>query len=60
LWVVCRHCERWNLSPLEERWEAVEQRQAAVPRRQAAGLLYQHRASAFKASLSFHSYSQLE
>ncbi len=25
LWVVCRHCERWNLSPLDERWEAVEQ-----------------------------------
>lgn len=25
LWVVCRKCERWNLSPLEERWEAVEQ-----------------------------------
>ncbi len=25
LWVVCRYCERWNLSPLEERWEAVEQ-----------------------------------
>ena len=24
LWVVCRKCERWNLSPLEERWEAVE------------------------------------
>lgn len=24
LWVVCRHCERWNLSPIEERWEAVE------------------------------------
>ena len=24
LWVVCRRCERWNLSPLEERWEAVE------------------------------------
>ena len=24
LWVVCRGCERWNLSPLEERWEAVE------------------------------------
>lgn len=24
LWVVCRHCERWNLTPLEERWEAVE------------------------------------
>jgi len=24
LWVVCKHCERWNLSPLEERWEAIE------------------------------------
>jgi hypothetical protein len=25
LWVVCRACERWNLTPLEERWEAVEE-----------------------------------
>jgi hypothetical protein len=25
LWVICRKCERWNLTPLEERWEAVEQ-----------------------------------
>jgi hypothetical protein len=25
LWVVCRRCERWNLSPLEERWEAIEE-----------------------------------
>jgi hypothetical protein len=25
LWVVCPHCRRWNLSPLEERWEAVEE-----------------------------------
>ncbi len=24
LWVVCPVCERWNLSPLEERWEAIE------------------------------------
>jgi hypothetical protein len=24
LWVVCRSCERWNLSPLDERWEAIE------------------------------------
>ena len=24
LWVVCKHCERWNLSPLDERWEAME------------------------------------
>jgi hypothetical protein len=22
---VCRQCERWNLTPLEERWEAVEE-----------------------------------
>jgi hypothetical protein len=25
LWVVCSHCGRWNLTPLEERWEAVEE-----------------------------------
>lgn len=25
LWVVCRRCERWNLSPFDERWEAIEQ-----------------------------------
>ncbi len=25
LWVVCRKCERWNLSPIEERWETIEQ-----------------------------------
>ena len=24
LWVVCGACERWNLSPLDERWEAIE------------------------------------
>lgn len=24
LWVVCRRCERWNLTPLEERWEAID------------------------------------
>ena len=24
LWVVCPKCQRWNLTPLEERWEAVE------------------------------------
>lgn len=29
LWVVCRSCERWNLSPLDERWEAVEQAERA-------------------------------
>ncbi len=24
LWVVCRKCERWNLTPLDSRWEAIE------------------------------------
>jgi hypothetical protein len=24
LWAVCSRCGRWNLAPLEERWEAVE------------------------------------
>ncbi len=24
LWVVCKKCQRWNLTPVEERWEAVE------------------------------------
>ena len=25
LWVICTRCGRWNLSPLEERWEAIDQ-----------------------------------
>ena len=25
LWVVCDNCRRWNLTPLEERWEAIEE-----------------------------------
>lgn len=25
LWVICEHCRRWNLSPLDERWEAIEE-----------------------------------
>jgi hypothetical protein len=25
LWVVCPKCHRWNLTPLEERWEAIEE-----------------------------------
>jgi hypothetical protein len=29
LWVVCHHCGRWNLSPLEERWEAIEDSERA-------------------------------
>ena len=25
LWVVCTKCARWNLTPVEERWEAIEE-----------------------------------
>ena len=25
LWAVCLRCQRWNLTPLEERWEAIEE-----------------------------------
>ncbi|MEO7084067.1 MAG: hypothetical protein ABI442_03700 [Gemmatimonadaceae bacterium] len=25
LWAICGSCARWNLKPIEERWEAVEQ-----------------------------------
>src|SRR3954463_5872146 len=24
LWAICGRCARWNLAPIEERWEAVE------------------------------------
>lgn len=29
LWVVCRGCERWNLTPFDERWDAIEQSERA-------------------------------
>ena len=25
LWVICTQCGRWNLSPLDDRWEAIEE-----------------------------------
>src|SRR5689334_11278911 len=25
LWVICIRCARWNLSPLEDRWEAIDE-----------------------------------
>jgi hypothetical protein len=25
LWVLCPRCRAWNLAPIEERWEAVEE-----------------------------------
>ncbi|MEK9509742.1 hypothetical protein V3331_11790 [Gaopeijia maritima] len=24
LWVICAHCHRWNLVPMEDRWEALQ------------------------------------
>ncbi len=32
LWVVCDKCRRWNLTPLEERWEAIEECERAFSR----------------------------
>jgi len=29
LWAVCTRCGRWNLAPIEERWEAVEEAERA-------------------------------
>ncbi len=29
LWVVCPRCARWNLTPLEARWEAIEEAERA-------------------------------
>ena len=25
LWAICRTCRRWSLTPIEERWEALEE-----------------------------------
>lgn len=29
LWVICIQCQRWNLSPIETRWEAIEDAERA-------------------------------
>ena len=29
LWVTCERCERWNRTPLESRWEAIEEAERA-------------------------------
>lgn len=29
LWAICEQCKRWNLSPLETRWEAIEEAERA-------------------------------
>jgi len=30
LWAICRVCKRWSLSPIRERWEALEELEKAV------------------------------
>ena len=32
LWVVCASCGRWNLTPLDERWAAIEECERAFRR----------------------------
>lgn len=32
IWVVCTRCQQWNLTPLEDRWEALEDCEAAYKR----------------------------
>ena len=32
--MVCRSCERWNLSPLDERWEAIDQAEKLYSKRE--------------------------
>jgi hypothetical protein len=32
LWAVCRRCRQWNLTPLEERWEAIDECERAFRR----------------------------
>jgi len=32
LWVICRACARWNLTPLEERWEAIDAAESVFAR----------------------------
>ena len=46
LWVVCRKCERWNLTPLEERWEAVEDCERIFRDTADPGVHREHRAGA--------------
>ena len=30
LWAVCRTCRRWSLTPIEDRWEALEELEKLV------------------------------
>ena len=37
LWVICTHCGQWNLTPLEERWEALEECEHLARKAEARG-----------------------
>ncbi len=41
LWVLCARCRSWNLAPIEERWEAVEEAERRFERA-AQGLATEH------------------
>jgi hypothetical protein len=41
LWVLCPRCRSWNLAPIEERWEAVEEAERSFERA-AQGLATEH------------------
>lgn len=38
LWVICRRCKHWNLAPIEERWEAIEESEFQFHGRPAVAL----------------------
>jgi hypothetical protein len=37
LWVICPHCDQWNLTPIEERWEALEECEQLATQAEARG-----------------------
>jgi hypothetical protein len=37
LWVICTHCDQWNLTPIEERWEALEECEQQATQAEARG-----------------------
>ena len=37
LWVICTHCDQWNLTPIEERWEALEECERLATQAEARG-----------------------
>jgi hypothetical protein len=37
LWVICPRCDQWNLTPIEERWETLEECEQLARRAEARG-----------------------